>query len=88
MVSFISLNILAMRTSMSIIYFRKQFKTEEDCINYLIEQKWGIGYKCIKCGNDKYGKGRQWFYRRYNSCGYDESVTANKMFHKCKTVLS
>jgi hypothetical protein len=34
-----------------IIDFRKQFKTEEDCLKYLVQIKWGNGYKCIKCGH-------------------------------------
>lgn len=67
--------------------FTKQFQTGEDYLNHLIEQKWSKGYKCFKCGKDQYGKGRQWFYRRCKACGYDESVTANTMFHKCKLGL-
>lgn len=71
----------------TIMDFRKQFKSEEDCLKYLIEIKWGAGFKCIKCGNDRYSKGRQWFYKRCKACGYDESATANTMFHKCKLGL-
>lgn len=76
-----------MQKSLTIQEFRKQFKTEVDCLNYLIELKWGNGYKCIKCGCERYGKGRQWFYRRCKQCHYDESVTANTLFHKCKLGL-
>ena len=76
-----------MQKALTIQNFRKQFSTEEDCINYLIELKWGKGYKCIRCQCEKYSKGRQWFYRRCKECGYDESVTANTMFHKCKLGL-
>jgi len=70
-----------------IIDFRKQFKTEEDCLKYLVDIKWGNGYKCIKCGHNEYYKGRQWFYRRCRLCMYDESVTAGTLFHKCKLGL-
>lgn len=76
-----------MSEALSINKFRNLFKTNEDCLNYLIEKKWGNGYKCHKCGHDKYGKGRQWFYRRCKKCCYDESVTANTMYHKCKLGL-
>ena len=76
-----------MQKVLTIMDFRKQFKTEEDCLNYLVEIKWGAGFKCIKCGHGKYSKGRQWFYRRCKECGYDESATANTMFHKCKLGL-
>jgi transposase-like protein len=70
--------------SMSIADFRGRFQSNEDCYNFLIEKKWGSGYKCIKCGCTNYCKGRQWFYRRCTSCKYDESATANTLFHKSK----
>lgn len=76
-----------MEKGLTISGFRKQFKTENDCLNYLITIKWGNGFKCIKCGCEQYSKGRQWFYRRCKHCAYDESVTANTMFHKCKLGL-
>src|ERR1035437_5953072 len=86
-ISIFELNILVMQKALSIKDFRKKFKTEEDCLNYLVETKWGDGYKCVKCGCEEYVKGRQWFYRRCGKCKYDESVTANTMFHKCKLGL-
>ena len=67
--------------------FRARFATHNDCMMYLVEQKWGKGYSCTKCGHGRYGKGRQWFYRRCQSCGYDESATANTLFHRCKLNL-
>jgi transposase-like protein len=76
-----------MQGTLTIHEFRNRFKTEEDCVNYLIDLKWGKGYNCKRCGHDQYGKGRQWFYRRCKQCCYDESVTANTMFHKCKLGL-
>lgn len=76
-----------MNKALSIGEFRNKFQTEEDCLNYLLKAKWGNGYKCIRCGCKDYVKGRQWFYRRCLKCKYDESVTANTMFHKCKLGL-
>lgn len=76
-----------MKKTLSIKDFRAKFKTEQDCLNYLLETKWGEGYQCIKCGCEHYLKGRQWFYRRCRKCLYDESATANTMFHKCKLGL-
>lgn len=71
----------------SIKEFRERFKTTEDCYNFLIDQKWGSGFKCRKCGCTNWYKGKQWFYRRCSSCYYDESATANTLFHKCKLNL-
>ena len=29
--------------------FKTRFKTNADCMEYLVELKWGTGYECIKC---------------------------------------
>lgn len=76
-----------MQNILTITDFRNRFKTEEDCLNYLIDIKWRQDYKCVKCKCEEYGKGRQWFYRCCKHCGYDESATANTLFHKCKLGL-
>lgn len=68
------------------IEFAKKFQTNEDCYQYLVELKWGKGYRCPRCGSEKYGKGDSWIHRkcRNKSCQYNESVTANTLFHKSK----
>ena len=68
----------------SISDFRERFKTNADCYQFLIDQKWGSGFKCRRCGCSNWHKGRQWFYRRCSACKYDESATANTLFHKSK----
>ena len=42
----------------SIQEFRERFKTDIDCYIFLIEQKWGGGFKCSKCGSDTFRKAR------------------------------
>ncbi len=71
----------------TITEFKRRFNTNEVCMQYLVEQKWGQGYKCKKCEHSQYGKGRQWFYKRCKQCGYDESATANTIFHGVKLNL-
>ncbi len=66
------------------IEFSKKFTNNEDCYNYLIAIKWGKGYQCSKCGCPDSYKGRTYYYRRCKQCGYDESVTANTIFHGMK----
>ena len=34
--------------------FDKTFAKEEDCVKYLIEVKWPLGYKCSKCSHNEY----------------------------------
>ncbi len=76
-----------MFNGLTIQEFKKRFGTNDACMQYLVEQKWGQGYKCKKCGYWEYNKGRQWFYKRCKKCGYDESATANTIFHGAKLKL-
>jgi len=64
--------------------FESQFNTIEACLEYLSNIKWSAGYNCKKCNNKRYHQGKQPFSRRCNKCGYDESATANTLFHKLK----
>jgi hypothetical protein len=66
------------------IAFGKRFSDNESCYQYLIEQKWGKGYSCSRCGHKKYYKGKTYYHRKCRGCGYDESVTANTIFHGMK----
>ncbi len=71
----------------SIQEFNKFFKTEDDCKQYLFDMKWKDGYKCRRCGFTKSYKGKTGFHLRCQACRYDESVTANTVFHKLKIPL-
>lgn len=63
------------------IDFASQFQTNEDCYKYLMELKWNNSYSCVRCGCTEHHKGRTYYYRRCKACAYDESVTANTIFH-------
>lgn len=76
-----------MFSGLSLSQFRDRFRSEEDCLKYLIELKWGNGYECPKCGCNSHYKGREWHYKRCKQCCYNESATAGTMFHKCKLGL-
>lgn len=71
----------------SIQQFNKFFTTEDDCKQYLFDQKWKNGYQCRRCGFTKSYKGKTRFHLRCQACRYDESVTANTVFHKLKIPL-
>ena len=36
---------------MNIIDFGKRFQTNADCLEYLMDIKWGEGFKCCKCSS-------------------------------------
>lgn len=65
--------------------FLKKFPDEEKCYAYLSRQKWPTqDYSCRKCGHEKYCKGKKPHSRRCGKCGYDESPTAQTIFHRLK----
>jgi len=64
--------------------FRNNFGTEEQCLQYLSDQKWSAGFTCRKCGHGKHSNGKQMHGRRCTKCGYDESATSHTLFHKVK----
>jgi transposase-like protein len=66
------------------IEFGKRFPDNESCYLYLIKLKWDKAYCCSKCGHDKYYKGKTYYHRKCRNCNYDESVTANTIFHGIK----
>ena len=69
------------------IKFHNRFKDENDCLIYLSEIKWSSGYNCKRCGNDKFGNGKNPQNRRCTKCRYDESPTTGTMFEKIKFSL-
>jgi len=83
-ISIFDLKYLVMFKGINAIEFTKRFQNNEDCYNYLIDIKWRKGYQCSRCGCQQSYKGRTYYYRRCRDCGYDESVTANSVFHGIK----
>jgi transposase-like protein len=72
---------------MNLLEFQERFATEEDCIAYLIEQRWPDGYVCEGCGGTEVGyhTGHCRFQCKY--CKRQKSVTAGTMFHRSQTSL-
>lgn len=69
------------------IDFAHSFPDNASCLRYLENEKWKNGYQCKKCGGAQYIKGKTAFHRRCQQCGYDESVTANTLFHDIRLPL-
>ena len=72
----------------SIIEFRKKFKTEDLCKEFLYNSKWENGYECLRCLQTKEKKGNGVFDRRCATCGYNETVISNTLFHSIKFPLT
>jgi hypothetical protein len=64
--------------------FEQKFGTNEKCLAFLVEKKWGNGFLCKECGHTLYHKGKKHLNRRCKKCGREESPTAHTIFHKVK----
>jgi hypothetical protein len=67
--------------------FHEKFKTDSDCLDYLYELKWEKGFECRKCKHTESRTGNTHRDKRCLNCGYEESVTAQTLFHKIKFSL-
>lgn len=77
-----------MKNTTDLLSFIEQFSTEDKCYAFLVNAKWGKGYTCIKCGHNECIKGRTWHHKRCRKCNYDESCTANTLFHRLRFPLT
>lgn len=65
-----------------LLEFIKTYSNNDDCLKHISDIKWSNGYKCKKCGNTKYCKGKKAYNRRCTKCKHDESPTVNTMFER------
>ena len=68
--------------------FSKRFHSNDACYQYLVEHKWAKGYRCTRCSNSSWYKGKTSYHRRCKKCMYDESVTCNTLFHDLKMPIA
>jgi predicted nucleic-acid-binding Zn-ribbon protein len=73
-----------MKKQFTLKEFQLRFQTEEDCYTYLCQEKWGKGYTCRKCKCTEYVQGKKTLWKRCKQCDYDESPTAQTLFHQVK----
>lgn len=64
--------------------FYELYSTDRDCYAYLYEMKWINGFVCSRCGGKKEAKAFNDYSKRCGTCFYEESATANTVFHKLK----
>lgn len=64
--------------------FSQIYPDKDACLQYLANLKWAHGYRCRKCGHEKYCDGREPHSRRCTKCRYVESGTAYTLLQKCK----
>lgn len=64
------------------------FESDEKCLAFLAELKWGQGFTCRKCGNTNSCPGKAPHSKRCTKCKSEESATNGTIFHNCKFSIS
>jgi len=69
---------------MTLAQYRRHFRTEESCYDYLYRMKWPEGYRCPKCGHDsRYAiTTRNHPLYECRRCGTQTSLTVGTIFEK------
>jgi len=66
--------------------FLEQFRTEDDCWNYLFNMRWPAGYACPKCKSEKYWMTEKKLIHCVN-CEHQSSITSGTIFHGTRKPL-
>lgn len=67
---------------MNLKEFMDRFQTEEDCREHFFRIKWPDGFKCPKCGHEKYSFIKYRNLYQCLQCGHQASLTAGTIMHK------
>lgn len=67
--------------------FKIILSSEKEAIRLISELKWAKGYECKKCKCSEFTEGSLYLSRKCKYCKYEESVTANTLFHGIKFSL-
>jgi transposase-like protein len=66
--------------------FLEQFKTEDDCWNYVFHMRWPTGFTCPRCKSNKY-----WLTEKRlihcAACEHQASITSGTIFHGTRKPL-
>ena len=66
--------------------FEARFGTEEACREYLVRLRWPDGFRCPRCGSDRYWPVRDVLLQCVK-CGHQASVTAGTIFQDTRSPL-
>ena len=73
--------------SLTIFEFQEKFPDNDSCQNYLAEMKWPDGFKCERCGHNRYCAGKLAHARQCTKCKCQATPTSGTLFHKVKFPL-
>lgn len=67
--------------------FKHTFPSDKHIFRFISDLKWQDGFQCKKCNGMEAVEGVQFMSKKCSQCKYEESVTANTLFHGVKFPL-
>ena len=58
--------------SLTLFEFQKRFPDNDSCQNFLTEMKWSDGFKCERCRNNKYCRGKLSYLNAFNDTFHNQ----------------
>jgi transposase-like protein len=74
-------------SDMSWMIFQEEFRSEDDCVDWLFRTRWPHDFECPKCGGKKYWQLKTRSIYKCASCRHQVSITAGTIFHKTRIPL-
>lgn len=71
----------------SLLEFQSRFLTEDACEEHLFRLRWPDGFRCPRCGHDRYSLVATRHIYQCSACHYHASLTSGTVFHKTRTPL-
>lgn len=71
----------------SLVEFEHRFATDEACLDYLVQLRWGDSFTCPMCGCTEFWQMKRQL-RCCRVCRHQTSVTAGTIFHRARKPLS
>jgi len=77
-----------MKKDIDLVEFVKNFKTEEQCRDFLFRLRWSNGFVCPKCNYDKFSYITTRRLYHCLRCNHQASVIAKTVFHRSHLPLT
>ncbi len=71
----------------SLVEFERRFSSDDACLEYLAQLRWGDGFACPRCGNEEFWHMANQL-RCCQACRHQASVTAGTLFHRSRKPLT
>jgi transposase-like protein len=75
------------RKSKLLFEFQEKYRTEDDCLNALMQMRWPKGFICPKCGHDDGYRLSRTRIIECAVCEHQTSITAGTIFHRTRIPL-